>query len=381
MSVLSVTRYGVMKTGKAKEPLKEGFSTGACAAAAAKAAATLAADPFVPGINRVTIPFPNGARHSFTVSRWGRSGDIEAWACVVKHAGDDPDITDGAEIVSRVKIISSDAAGKSIMILGGEGVGRVTKPGLAIPPGSPAINPVPRKMIRQAVAEAIDRPGFEAEVTVSVPKGEELAARTLNHRLGIVGGISILGTTGIVKPISAEAWCATIRCSMDVCLAAGLDQVVLATGRTSERAAQHLFDLPEEAYVSMGDYIIFSLKEASKRPFRQVHLASQWSKLIKMAMGWEQTNVKHGVLNTREALAFLTSLVPDVSFEPISSANTVREIFILMKDLGLERGKVTGAVCYEAFRRLKPVLLSDQDLMIHLVSYSGKVVESFPNRN
>ena len=146
---------------------------------------------------------------------------------MVKCAGDDPDITHGAEIVSRVRIISFDVMEKSVAILGGDGVGRVTKPGLVIPPGNPAINPVPKKMIRQALEEALEnRSGFEAEVTVSVPKGKELAAKTLNHRLGIVGGISILGTTGIVKPISAEAWCATIRCSMDVCLAAGLDQVV-----------------------------------------------------------------------------------------------------------------------------------------------------------
>ncbi len=368
--------------GKVKGPLKEGFSTGACAAAAAKAAATLAADPLVSSINGVTIPFPNGARHSFLVNRWGRSGDSDAWACVVKYAGDDPDITHGAEIVSRVRIISFDVMEKSVTILGGDGVGRVTKPGLAIPPGSPAINPVPKKMIRQAVEEALEnRSGFEAEVTVSVPKGKELAAKTLNHRLGIVGGISILGTTGIVKPISAEAWCATIRCSMDVCLAAGLDQVVLATGRTSERAAQHLLGLPEEAYVSMGDYIMFSLKEVSKRPFRQVHLASQWSKLIKIAMGWEQTNVKHGALNTPEALAFLTTLVPDISFESISGANTVREIFISMKDRGVERGRMIEAVCSEAFKRLKPVLKPDQDLMIHLVSYSRRVLESFSIRD
>jgi len=370
-----------MKTGKVKGPLKEGFSTGACAAAAAKAAAILAADPLVSSINGVTIPFPNGARHFFPVNRWGRSGDSDAWACVVKYAGDDPDITHGAEIVSRVRIISFDVMEKSVTILGGDGVGRVTKPGLAIPPGNPAINPVPKKMIRLAVEEASDRSGFEAEVTVSVPKGKELAAKTLNHRLGIVGGISILGTTGIVKPISAEAWCATIRCSMDVCLAAGLDQVVLATGRTSERAAQHLLGLPEEAYVSMGDYIMFSLKEVSKRPFRQVHLASQWSKLIKIAMGWEQTNVKHGALNTPEALAFLVTLVPDISFESISGANTVREIFISMKDRGVERGKMIEAVCSEAFKRLKPVLKPDQDLMIHLVSYSRRVLESFSIRD
>ena len=212
----------------ASRTLRSGYTTGACAAAAAKAAVVgLLGQPH-PG--RVEIPFPDGSRHSFELCRF--SGNL---ATVVKDAGDDPDVTNGAEIGVEARWL--DEPGRETgLLVNGPGVGVVTKPGLPVAVGEPAINPVPRRMIRAAVAEALVKGGTgerRVEVLIFVRDGEALAEKTLNRRLGVVGGLSILGTTGIVRPVSAKAWTDTIEASLRVARAAGLDEVVLATGRTS----------------------------------------------------------------------------------------------------------------------------------------------------
>jgi cobalt-precorrin-5B (C1)-methyltransferase len=247
---------------KKNKKLRSGYTTGACAAAAAKAAVQLllaeqCLKPNVGAIHElplqhreaiesVEIPFPDKSRHIFRIknSKIKTGGEqIIARASVIKDAGDDPDVTNGAEIVAESKVGAIHELPLQIIIKGGKGVGTVTKPGLSVPVGEPAINPVPRQMIRDAAAEAILESGRGTarcapalEITISVPNGEELAKKTLNHRLGIVGGISILGTTGIVKPVSAEAWTATIASSMDVAKAMGHKEVVISAGRTSETA-------------------------------------------------------------------------------------------------------------------------------------------------
>nr|WP_281383012.1 cobalt-precorrin-5B (C(1))-methyltransferase CbiD [Dissulfurirhabdus thermomarina] len=350
--------------------MREGFTTGASAAAAAVAAALAALDRRA-GAGEVEIPFPDGRRRALPVAHAERTGPASGRASVVKDAGDDPDVTHGAEIVAEVVLRPWDGDGDRVAILGGPGVGRVTKPGLAVPPGEPAINPVPRRMIRRALEEVL--PGDAgAAVTVSIPGGERLAGRTLNRRLGIVGGLSILGTTGIVKPISAEAWCATIRVAMDVALAAGLDGVVLATGRTSERAARHRLGWPEEAYVGMGDYLGYAVAEAARRPFRRVVLAAQWAKMMKCAMGWEQTHVRHGALAAGAALEFLRGLAPGAGTALPRRANTAREVFHALE--GRPEGpEIFAAVTAAAARRLRPRFRPDQAFGCLLVSYAGGV--------
>ncbi|MBI1811355.1 MAG: cobalt-precorrin-5B (C(1))-methyltransferase, partial [Nitrospirae bacterium] len=285
-----------------RRQLRSGYTTGACAAAAAKAAAMLliraeqqssrtAEQQFkmkehptvllrycaTAPIEEVEIPFPDSSRVKFKIqdSRVKiQDGHLTATASVIKDAGDDPDVTNGAEIVAEARFLeqqsSPDLIGTllhycatGLAIKGGKGVGVVTKPGLPIPVGEAAINPVPRRMIKEAVSEAVQ--GFKGsrvqglEVTISVTNGEKLAKKTLNQRLGIIGGISILGTTGIVKPISAEAWTATIISSMDVAKAMGRSEIVLSAGRSSEKAHMEKFDLPQESYVMMGDYLEFAL--------------------------------------------------------------------------------------------------------------------------
>lgn len=354
--------------------MKEGFSTGACAAAAAKAASICILNP-ESEVREVELLFPDGKRRKMDVA-WSRTlSNNCAQACVIKDAGDDPDVTDGAEITARVEIQGDEDEGR-VEIWGGKGVGRVTKPGLAVAPGEAAINPVPRKMITQAVLSELGTIRKKIKITIEVPQGERLAKKTLNKRLGIVGGISILGTTGIVKPISEAAWCATISVSMDVALAVGLDTVCLSTGRSSEEAAMKALDMREEAFVSMGDYVGFSLKEAANRPFKKVILACQWSKLVKMAMGWDQTHVRFGPLEPEKAVSFM---IKQFGLKPGDlQVNTVRQLLFFLLNEQIEGRKIIEAVCKHAYKRLRAFLPKNQELKLLLVSYDKKIVHCEP---
>ena len=315
--------------------LRSGFTTGACAAAAAKAAILSLVTRFEEGSTYVEIPFPDGARRTLRVERvWPGDEEGAAWASINKDAGDDPDVTDGIEIRTKVSMLGGpegigcgDNEPTSVLIRGGEGVGRVTLPGLSVNIGEPAINPVPKRMIEEAVKEALrgkKGPCSVVEVVVSVPGGEEIAKKTLNSRLGIIGGISILGTTGIVRPISSEAWTATISVSMDVARAMGREEIVLSSGRSSEKAHMARYGFPDDAYAMMGDYVEYAMKEAGVRGFRKVHLCAQWGKMLKIAMAIPQTHVRHGAIDLKKAAAFLRGVgFPDFQQE---SFNTAREL-------------------------------------------------------
>jgi cobalt-precorrin-5B (C1)-methyltransferase len=359
--------------------LRSGYTTGACAAAAAKAAACILLRKGAIS-ETVEIPFPDGSRVAFNVRHPEyllQDGKGVAAASIVKDAGDDPDITNGAEIAASVRI----AEGTGIVIQGGIGVGRVMKPGLAIPVGEPAINPVPRRMIREAVQEAWDECGVRnaecgmkgphLEVTISVPKGEELATKTLNHRLGIVGGISILGTTGIVRPLSEAAWTATISASFDVAKALGLTEVVISTGRTSEKAHQRKYGLPVEAYAMMGDYTEYSLRDAAKHGFNKVHLCAQWAKMIKIGMGTPQTHVRHGALEAVAARDFLISL--GMPLPKDREFNTTREIFDFVHTTSGDPRSAMERVCRAAQKYCETVT-GGIPVAVHLVSYEGEII-------
>ena len=355
--------------GNKKKKLRTGFTTGACAAAATGAAIKALVQK-TELIDEINVPFPDNKIRTLKVESVKILKDNEAEAVVIKDAGDDPDITDGAQIISRVKIDPSSCNLK-INLKAGKGVGVVTKPGLSIPVGEPAINPVPRKMIYSVVKSFLDS-GI-IEITIIVPEGEKLSKKTLNPRLGIKGGISILGTTGIVHPISSEAWMATITLCMDVCIATGCNKVVLVTGRTSERAAQKSLSLPKECFISMGDYLHFSLKEASKRDFKQVIICAQWSKMLKGAMGWSQTHVRHGVLTPKDAIEFLFPMAKDIGISLPKEANSAREIFFFIAKQGLAI-KMFQKVCSLCCERLSSLLRKNQELECHLVSYEGEII-------
>ncbi len=261
--------------------LRTGWTTGACATAAARAAAEGLIGGTVPA--HVTIRLPRGETPSFEIEGFERGpGWVEA--AVIKDAGDDPDVTHLAEIRTR---IAHAGVGAGIAFRAGDGVGTVTKPGLPIPPGEPAINPVPRQMIAETLEDVARLHGVPADftATVSVPGGAALARQTWNPRLGIEGGISILGTTGIVRPFSCAAWIASIHRGIDVARASGLAHVAGCTGATSERTVQAHYGLPDHAMLDMGDFVGGMLKYLRRHPVPRLTIGGGIGKLTKLAQG------------------------------------------------------------------------------------------------
>jgi len=311
--------------------MRTGYTTGSCAAAAARAA-TLALISGKP-VEAVTIRLPIGKDATFRMhSCEFREGSVRC--SVIKDAGDDPDVTHRAEIAATVWWQQTPG----IDLRGGVGVGRVTLPGLGLEVGGPAINPVPRRMILSGVGAAaaglLEQRGIVVEI--SVPRGEELATKTLNARLGIIGGISILGTTGIVRPFSTAAYRASVGQGIDVAAANGQSQVVLSTGGRSERFAQHLLSLPEVCFVEMGEFTGFALKRAVQRKLRCVYLAGMIGKFSKIARGHFMTHVAGNQVEP----AYLADLArqsgaDEELYRQMAAANTARHAQELAQAHGL----------------------------------------------
>jgi len=308
--------------------LKKGFTTGAAAAAAVKAALI---SFFSEPPRSVDLLFLTGERKSIEIKVVEKISDDEIQALVVKDAGDDPDITHRAEIGARLRL--SESASLLITIRGGKGVGRVTKPGLELPVGEPAINPGPRTMIQNSVTEVFRQfkiPAKQVDIEIFVPDGEALALKTLNPRLGILGGISILGTTGIVTPMSHEAYIATIRSGISVAAAGGADTLVFTTGRRSERFAMEKFDeFKAETFIQTGDFFRAALEEVLARPeIKAVTYAVFFGKALKMALGYEHTHAAKSELTLQRLAqwAYETTGSRDLETQ-IAGANTARHAF------------------------------------------------------
>jgi cobalt-precorrin-5B (C1)-methyltransferase len=319
---------GLVRLPGPRKTLRVGFSTGSAAAAAAQGA--LRELLGLPCSETVEVNLPGGASLTIPLLSHGRQGS-RGEALVVKDAGDDPDATHGAQIGARVRF-SGAGSRETVVLRGGEGVGRVTKPGLPVAVGEPAINPVPRRMLHQALAAVWQESGenrpLQVEVEVFVPKGEEIARHTLNPRLGILGGISILGTTGLVRPFSHDAYRATIASALKVARALGLTSAVLTTGGKSEEYLRdHLPHLPEEAFVQMGDYVRFAIRAAVNLGFTRLTVGAFFGKAVKMAQGFGHTHASRGLANFKE-LAHWTHEVtgdPDLA-QAVARANTAREV-------------------------------------------------------
>ena len=310
-----------------KTQLRRGWTTGACAAAAARAAfAALAGGAFP---DPVSIRLPGGQTPAFALALQERGKDF-CRAGIVKDAGDDPDVTHGAVIIACVKF---GAPGAGVSFAAGEGVGTVTRPGLPLPVGEPAINPMPRKMIREAIeAEAalLGAPS-DVEVEISIPGGEKIAERTLNGRLGIIGGLSILGTTGIVMPFSCAAWIASIHSGIEVARAAGLDTIAGATGSTSEAAIKALYHLPDEALIDMGDFVGGMLKYLRPHPVRRVIIAGGMGKMTKLAQGLLDLHSKRGAVDHE----FLARFAQGETATEIRRANSAKHAFEIAAAAGV----------------------------------------------
>lgn len=291
-------------------PLRKGWTTGACATAAAVAAAEGWMSGRLP--QQVTIVLPRNVEATFPVAD-GAVGAGDCWAAVVKDAGDDPDVTHGATIRSR---LTPGAPGSGLGFAAGPGVGTVTKPGLPLDVGQPAINPAPRSYLaanllrcRDLGAELARPLPEDLVVEVSVDNGEQIAQSTWNGRLGIVGGLSILGTTGVVIPYSCAAWIDSIRRGIDVARALGLTHVVGSTGDTSERAAQQHLGVGESALLDMGDFVGAVTRYLRKHPVDRLTIAGGFAKLSKLADGHLDLHSRRSQVNCD----FLAELALSVS--------------------------------------------------------------------
>ena len=347
-------------------PLRRGWTTGACAAAAAKAAyAALVTGEFP---DPVEVTLPRGERPSFALAVTRRD-EASATAGIVKDAGDDPDVTHGALVCATVR---AGAAGSGVSFRAGEGVGTVTRAGLPVAPGEPAINPVPRRMMRDAIAEAAAVAGgagdaqIDVEVEISIPGGEALAAKTLNGRLGIVGGLSILGTTGIVVPYSCSAWIHSIHSGIDVARAAGLTHVAGATGASSESGAQKLYGLPDIALIDMGDFVGGMLKYLRRHPVPRVTIAGGVAKMTKLAQGLTDLHSKRGAVDLA-ALANLAASAGGAAqlCERIMTANTAAEAFALAAANGIGLGDTVA----RAAQNTAAQIVAGHDIAVEVILF------------
>jgi cobalt-precorrin-5B (C1)-methyltransferase len=363
---------GLLQHPRPRQELRQGFSTGSAAAAAAAGALYELLGRPAPG--KVQVPLPGGGSLTVPILRHGHNGD-RGDAVAVKDAGDDPDVTNGAEIGARVWLRESSETAEDIVFSGGEGVGRVTKPGLALTVGEPAINPVPRRMIKKVLRKVWDEIGPDARlrlaVEIFVPRGEELARQTLNPRLGIVGGISILGTTGLVKPFSHQAYRATIAASLRVAQAAGLTRLAFSTGGKSEGYLQALHsDWPEEAWVQMGDYVRFALKVAAGMGFSEIIVGAFFGKALKMAQGFGHTHASQGLADLPQLGRWTRELTGDAPLaQVVAQANTARQALEILTKA--RSGQVVAQVGERMLAGLRDFAGSGPRLIAVILDFDG----------
>jgi cobalt-precorrin-5B (C1)-methyltransferase len=346
-------------------PLRRGWTTGACAAAASGAAYRALLTGEFP--ETATVQLPGGQRPEFALALHAL-GPGFARAGIVKDAGDDPDVTHGALVVATVRLGPPESG---VTFTAGEGVGTVTLPGLPLPPGEPAINPMPREMIRAAIAETAAGHGGSGDVMVeiSIPNGEKIAERTLNGRLGIVGGLSILGTTGIVMPFSCSAWIHSIHRGIDVARAAGLSHLAGATGSTSEAAVQKLYGLPDAALIDMGDFVGGMLKYLRRHPVPRLTVAGGLAKVTKLGQGLLDLHSRRGEVD----LDWLAAHAGDAALaEKIAASNSAMEAFDHARTAGID---LAAPVIDAAWRTAAEVLESaDTELEIVMFDRTGELL-------
>ena len=356
--------------------LRTGFTTGTSATAATKAALlTLISSQIY---NTIDIALPKGKivklKIAWTIYSPNRQSVTSA---VIKDAGDDPDVTHGAEICSTVTLTRQKGL---IEIDGGYGVGRVTRPGLGLEIGHAAINPVPKKMIEQVVLDAakfiLTNKGIK--VIISVPKGIELAKKTDNPRLGIIGGISILGTTGIVFPYSTSSFAASIRQSLDVAISLGTEVVVLTTGGRSEDYIKNLYkSLPDYAFIQMGDFSGYTIKQCANRNIKKIIIAGFIGKLSKMAMGIKQTHVR-GSHVSMDYMANLASLCVNSKniINDIKNANTARHVSEIIIQNNVKN--FFDLLCKQVYLEMSNHSNKSMEIEVVMFGFDGKISGKYP---
>jgi len=358
---------------KPKGKLRTGFTTGTSATAGAKAGILAIINQ--EKIKFVDVTLPKKSKIQIKIERC-EFDKQKAHCSVIKDGGDDPDVTHGAEICTEILLTKN--IGK-IEIDGGAGVGRVTKPGLGLEINSAAINPTPKKMIVENILEAgsslLKKNGIK--VLISVPKGRELALKTDNPRLGIIGGISILGTSGIVVPYSTASFAASIRQSIDVTIAMGNDIVVLTTGGRSEDFSRKIINLPDHCFVQMGDFSGYTVQQCAKKGIKKAYVAGFIGKLTKIGMGVKQTHVK----GSKVDMKFLAEIAQrcgasNDTIEQIRKANTARHVFEIISNENLK--SYFDVVCSEVYSQLRNHSENKFNIEVIMFDFDGNVIGRFP---
>ena len=349
--------------------LRTGYTTGSSATAAAKAALLSIINQQI--IENIDILLPK--KSSIQIPVFTCKFEAKKAKCsVIKDGGDDPDVTHGAEIIVELSFTEKV---NEINIDAGEGVGIVTKPGLGLEINKPAINPIPKKMIienlREIGGKILAEKGIR--VVISVPKGKELGPKTDNPRLGIINGISILGTSGIVIPFSTASYAASIRQNLDVAIAMGNNSVVLTTGGRSEDLAKEMIDLPEHCFVQMGDFSGYTIQQCGKKDIKKTYVVGFIGKLAKMAAGVKQTHVKGSKVN----MNFLAELAKicnadEKVIEDIKKANTARHVLEIVQE-----NKIKGffdLICSETYRHMRKYSEGKILIDIILFDFDGNIL-------
>ncbi|MBF8724011.1 cobalt-precorrin-5B (C(1))-methyltransferase [Pseudomonas guariconensis] len=355
------------ETHEKAAPLRSGLTTGSCATATSLAAARLLLTGEPADAVGITLPKGKQVQMRLEFCRLTAEG---AEAGTLKDAGDDPDVTHGALLYSQVRLL--DAPG--VRFVAGAGVGTVTRPGLVLAVGEPAINPVPRQMIREHLQRLADECGHEGgfEVTVNVRDGEQLALKTMNPRLGILGGLSILGTSGIVRPFSCSAYIASIQQGIDVAHTNGYTHIAACTGNASEDTMRRVYGLPEIALIEMGDFVGAVLKHLRKVPVPRLTLCGGFGKISKLAAGHMDLHSRSSSIDLPQLAGWAANLGADAALQAsIIGANTSQQALALAHAAGIPLG---DAVCAHALAFARSVVPAQVQVEVFAIDRQGGIV-------
>ncbi|KXK70809.1 cobalt-precorrin-5B (C(1))-methyltransferase [Pseudomonas asiatica] len=355
------------ETREQPAPLRSGLTTGSCATATSLAAARLLLGGESSDAVSITLPKGKVVQMRLEFCRLTSQG---AEAGTLKDAGDDPDVTHGALLYSQVRLLAEPG----IRFVAGTGVGTVTRPGLVLAVGEPAINPVPRRMISdhlQRLADECSYPGG-FEVTVNVQGGEQLALKTMNPRLGILGGLSILGTSGIVRPFSCAAYIASIHQGIDVAHTNGYTHIAACTGNASEDTMRRVYGLPEIALIEMGDFVGAVLKYLRKVPVPRLTLCGGFGKISKLAAGHMDLHSRHSSIDLPQLAGWAADIGADAALQAsIITANTSQQALALAHAAGIPLG---DAVCAHALAFARSVVPAQVQVEVFAIDRQGGIV-------
>ncbi|SEJ53209.1 cobalt-precorrin-5B (C(1))-methyltransferase [Pseudomonas sp. NFR16] len=355
------------ETGEQPAPLRSGLTTGSCATATSLAAARLLLTGQAHDGIEITLPKGRQVQMRLEFCRLLADG---AEAGTIKDAGDDPDVTHGALLSSRVRLIPEPG----VRFVAGPGVGTVTRPGLVLGVGEPAINPVPRRMMIEHLTRLADEFGYHAgfEVTISVENGSELALKTMNPRLGILGGLSILGTSGIVRPFSCAAYIASIHQGIDVAKTNGYAHIAACTGNASEDTMRRVYALPDIALIEMGDFVGAVLKHLRKVPVDKLSLCGGFGKISKLAAGHMDLHSRHSSINLEQLAQWAADVGADQALQlNIREANTSQQALAMASAAGIALG---DAVCQHALAFARSVVPAQVQVEVFAIDRQGGIV-------